>query len=83
VPINSIELGEKGSWYLQDYDELFINGEKLNDLVEYFDRNRLYLGGGNRVLKNIAFEIGILEQTTDNSSKIYLQVSAFHQLYSP
>lgn len=82
VPINSIELGEKGSWYVQGYDELFINGEKLNDRVEYFDRNRLYLGLGYRVVKNLSFQLGIMEQTTDTKSKTYLQLSAFHQLYS-
>lgn len=82
VPINSIELGEKGSWYVQGYDELFINGEKLEDSVEYFDRNRLYLGLGYRVVENLSFQIGIMEQTTDTKSKTYLQLSAFHQLYS-
>lgn len=82
VPINSIELGEKGSWYIQAYDELFINGEKLNDMVEYFDRNRLYLGLGYRVVKNLSFQLGIMEQTTDSHSKTYLQLTAFHQLYS-
>ncbi len=82
VPINSIELGEKGSWYVQGYDELFINGEKPNENVEYFDRNRLYLGLGYRVVKNLAFQVGIMEQTTDKLSKTYFQLSAFHQLYS-
>lgn len=82
VPINSIELGEKGSWYVQGYDELFINGEKLNETVEYFDRNRLYLGLGYRVVKNLAFQVGIMLQATDSKSKTYFQFSAFHQLYS-
>lgn len=82
VPINSIELGEKGSWYVQGYDELFINGEKLNETVEYFDRNRLYLGLGYRVVKSLAFQVGIMRQATDSKSKTYFQFSAFHQLYS-
>ncbi len=82
VPINSIALGEKGSWYVQGYDELFINGEKLDDKVEYFDRNRLYLGLGYRVRKNLAFQVGIMQQATDSKSKTYLQFTAFHQLYS-
>lgn len=82
VPINSIELGEKGSWYVQGYDELFINGEKLDGKVEYFDRNRLYLGLGYRAVKNLAFQVGIMQQATDSRSKTYLQLSAFHQLYS-
>ena len=82
VPINSIGLGEKGSWYVQGYDELFINGEKLDDKFEYFDRNRLYLGLGYRVMKNLAFQVGIMQQATDSKSKTYLQFTAFHQLYS-
>lgn len=82
VPINSIALGEKGSWYIQAYDEIFINGEKLNDQAEYFDRNRLYLGLGYRVVKNLSFQIGMMEQTTDTNSKTYFQLSAFHQLLS-
>ncbi len=82
VPINSIALGEKGSWYVQGYDELFINGEKLDDKVEYFDRNRLYLGLGYRVRKNLAFQVGFMQQATDSKSKTYLQFTAFHQLYS-
>jgi len=82
VPINSLALGEKGSWYVQGYDELFINGEKLDDKVEYFDRNRLYLGLGYRVVKNLAFQVGLMQQATDSKSKTYLQFTAFHQLYS-
>lgn len=82
VPINSIELGEKGSWYVQGYDELFINGGKLDGKAEYFDRNRLYLGLGYRVVKNLAFQVGIMQQATDSGSKTYLQLSAFQQLYS-
>lgn len=82
VPINSLALGKKGSWYVQGYDELFINGEKLDDKVEYFDRNRLYLGLGYRVRKNLAFQVGIMQQATDSKSKTYLQFTAFHQLYS-
>lgn len=82
APINSIELGEKGSWYVQGYDELFINGEKLDGKAEYFDRNRLYLGLGYRVVKNLAFQVGIMQQATDSGSKTYLQLSAFQQLYS-
>lgn len=82
VPINSISLGEKGSWYIQAYDEIFINGEKLNDQSEFFDRNRLYLGLGYRVVKDLSFQIGMMEQTTDTYSKTYFQLSAFHQISS-
>jgi hypothetical protein len=82
VPLNSIELGEKASWYVQGYNELFINGEKLDGKVQYFDRNRWYLGIGYRVVKNMSFQLGVLEQKTDKLSKMYLQTSVFHQLFS-
>lgn len=80
IPINGVELGEKGSWYVQGYNELFINGEKLNGKAEYFDRNRLYLGLGYRIVKNFALQVGIMEQTTNTLSKTYFQVGTFHQL---
>jgi len=82
IPINGVELGQKGSWYVQGYNELFINGEKLNGKVAYFDRNRLYLGLGYRIVKDFALQLGIMEQTTDTISKTYFQVGAFHQIYT-
>lgn len=80
IPINGVELGDKGSWYVQGYNELFINGEKMNGKAEYFDRNRLYLGLGYRIVKNFALQLGIMEQTTNTISKTYFQVGTFHQL---
>ena len=82
VPLNSKSLSEKGSWYLQLYDELFINGEKLDGLVEYFDRNRLYGGLGYRIQNQLAVQVGFMEQKTNRFSKNQLQFSVFHQLYS-
>ncbi|MFL0682882.1 uncharacterized protein DUF2490 [Algoriphagus aquaeductus] len=82
IPLNSKELSEQGSWYLQAYDEIFINGEKPNERIEYFDRNRLYLGLGYRLQKGVAMQLGFLEQTTNTISKGQLQVGIFHQLYS-
>lgn len=80
VPLNDVALGEKGSWYIQGYDELFINGEKLKGKSEYFDRNRLYLGLGYRIVKNMALQVGLLDQTTNTISKTYLQIGTFHQM---
>jgi hypothetical protein len=82
IPINGVELGEKGSWYIQGYNELFINGEKLNGKSEYFDRNRLYLGFGYRIVKDFALQLGVMEQTTNAISKTYFQVGVFHQIYT-
>lgn len=82
VPLNQPELHEAGSWYLQVYDELFINGEKLDGSVEFFDRNRLYAGLGYRFNPNLALQVGILDQSTDVGSKLQLQFSIFQQLYA-
>jgi hypothetical protein len=75
-----VEIGQKGSWYIQGYNELFINGEKLNEKVAYFDRNRLYLGLGYRIVQDFGLQLGVMEQTTNTISKTYFQVGVFHQL---
>lgn len=82
VPLNSKSLAEKGSWYVQLYDELFINGETLEGKVSYFDRNRLYLGLGNRLSPNLAIQVGFMDQKFNKGSKAQLQFSAIHQLYN-
>lgn len=82
VPLNSKELNEKGSWYIQVYDEIFINGETLDGLVEYFDRNRIYLGLGRRINPKLALQVGFMEQKTNRISKNQLQFSVFYQLYN-
>ncbi len=82
VPLNNKELIDKGALYLQLYDEVFINGERPSENVQYFDRNRLYLGLGYRTSKNLALQLGMMEQTTSNFSKTQLQFSAFHQIFT-
>ncbi|WP_268035309.1 DUF2490 domain-containing protein [Algoriphagus sp. PAP.12] len=82
IPLNTKELSEKGSWYIQLYDELFINGETLDGKVSYFDRNRLYLGLGKRLNSNLAIQFGFMDQKFNQGSKAQLQFSAFHQLYN-
>ncbi len=82
VPLNDRELTEKGSWYIQLYDELFVNGEKPNENIEYFDRNRIYLGLGYRTSPQVALQFGLMEQTNDVFSKTQLQFSMFHQMFT-
>ncbi|HSF54967.1 MAG TPA: DUF2490 domain-containing protein [Algoriphagus sp.] len=84
VPLNKKELTEKGSVYAQLYDEIFINGEKPDGStsIQYFDRNRIYLGLGYRTSAKLALQFGIMEQTSNVFSKTQLQFSAFHQLFS-
>jgi hypothetical protein len=80
VPFNARQLG-KQVVYLALYNEIFINGQKeIGDdrEVEYFDRNRTYLGLGYGLRDNLRLQTGWMKQTTDNWSKGQLQLSLHH-----
>ena len=47
-------------------------------LVEYFDRNRTYMGVGYGLLKNLRVQVGWMRQTTANWAKGQLQFSLHH-----
>lgn len=67
-----------GAFYIPIYNEVFINGEKMEN-IEYFDRNRLYGGLGYVWKENLRVQIGIMEQTLNNNfSKTQLQFSLHH-----
>ena len=72
---------ESKTLYIALYNELFINGQRNvgnGNTVELFDRNRLYLGMGYIIKNGLKFQLGIMEQKTDNWVKKQLQVS-IHQ----
>ncbi len=80
IPFKGTTL-EKGTPYFAFYNEIFINGErKIGDgrSVQFFDRNRTYLGIGYTLNKNIRFQLGWMEQTTVNWQKEQLQFSMHH-----
>lgn len=80
VPLNATELVRK-TVYLALYNEIFINGQlQIGDgrSVQYFDRNRTYLGLGYGILDNLRGQIGWMKQTTVNWSKGQLQFSLHH-----
>ena len=80
VPLNKTEL-EKNAIYLALYNEIFINGQTdIGDglSVQYFDRNRTYLGMGYGIAKSSRVQLGWMRQTTANWTKGQLQVS-LHQ----
>ncbi len=80
VPLNDTDLG-KGVFYLALYNEIFINGQTdIGDgrEVEYFDRNRTYLGVGFGLRDNLRIQLGAMNQTTANWSKWQAQFSAHH-----
>lgn len=77
VPLNHSKIVEN-TVYLALYNELFINGQRNignGNQVEIFDRNRLYLGAGYAIKKNLKVQLGIMNQTTDGWKKNQLQVS--------
>jgi len=80
IPFNGTEL-KKSIVYFAFYNELFINGQKdIGDgrSVEYFDRNRTYLGLGYGLKDNLRMQGGWMKQTTNNWSKGQAQLSLHH-----
>ncbi len=80
VPINNSTL-VKNTYYVALYNEIFINGERKigNDReVQFFDRNRTYLGLGYALNNTLRIQLGWMEQTTANWQKGQLQFSLHH-----
>jgi len=81
IPLNKSSMESK-TLYIALYNKLFINGQRnvgSGNTVELFDRNRLYLGMGYIIKNGLKFQLGIMEQKTDNWVKKQLQVS-IHQV---
>ena len=75
------EAMEKKALYLALYNETFINGEReIGDgrEVQYFDRNRTYLGLGYALRDNLRVQAGWMQQTTVNWQKGQTQLSLHH-----
>ncbi len=82
IPINSKELSPKAI-YAALYNELFINGQTdIGDgrEVQLFDRNRTYLGLGYVLNSKIRFQLGWMNQKTNNWGKGQLQLSMHHKI---
>ena len=80
VPFNGTSLGE-GVWYAALYNELFVNGERaIGDgrTVEFFDRNRTYVGLGYGLSPKLRAQLGVMRQATDTWTKDQLQFSLHH-----
>lgn len=80
IPLNATELG-KGVVYAALYNEIFLNGQRdIGDdrMVQYFDRNRTYLGLGYGLSKKLRMQLGWMRQTTANWAKGQAQISLHH-----
>lgn len=82
IPITSAQIDIK-TVYLAMYNELFINGQRAigeGREVEFFDRNRTYLGLGYALNKKIKFQLGWMNQKTNTLGKGQLQFSLHHKI---
>lgn len=80
ILLNDTQMG-KNTLYLALYNELFINGQRdigKGRTVQYFDRNRTYLGLGYGLRDNLRVQVGWMQQTTVNWAKGQAQFSAHH-----
>ncbi len=80
IPFNNSSL-DIGTWYAALYNELFVNGQRdIGDgrEVEFFDRNRTYLGVGYILKKGMKFQLGWMNQKTNSLGKAQIQLSFHH-----
>lgn len=80
IPLNKMTLEPKAV-YLALYNEIFINGQReigTANPVEIFDRNRFYGALGYVVQNGLRFQLGVMNQATDNWKKRQLQLSMHH-----
>lgn len=80
VLLNAEKMG-KSTLYLALYNELFINGQRdIGDgrEVQFFDRNRTYLGLGYGISDKLRVQAGWMKQTTVNWAKGQTQLSLHH-----
>lgn len=73
VPLNNKKLLPK-TYYFQAWNEVF-----FTDKEPYFERNRLFLGGGYEVSKNLALQMGYIHQfdykINDESGRDFLNIA--------
>lgn len=82
IPFNNTKL-IKDTYYFAFYNEVFLNGERNignGNTVQFFDRNRTYLGLGYTIKKGMRVQLGWMQQTTVNWQKGQLQFS-LHQSF--
>lgn len=73
IPLNSPVI-KPGTYFLQSWNEIF-----FTDREPYFERNRLYIGGGYRFNKTVTFQTGYIHQfdynLTDETGRDFLMMS--------
>jgi len=78
IPLTKRET--KRDFYATMYNEIFINGEKLENSDSLFDRNRLFFGAGYKVKNNLNIQVGWMNQMTEKISNQQIMLSIHHNL---
>lgn len=76
TPISQKNMSKKAI-YLALYNEVFINGRKI-DNGPIFDRNRAYAALGYMLTDRLGIQAGYMSQMLENSEKGQLQLSLHH-----
>lgn len=78
IPLNQPNF-IKDTFYSSFYNEIFINGEnnKRGGGIN-FDRNRCYSALGYILQKNLNFQLGYLQQSTESTPTGWIQFSIHH-----
>lgn len=76
LSLNQSTLTKK-AWYIALYNELFINGQKINN-GPVFDRDRVYAALGYMISNRLGIQAGYMKQILENRSKGQLQLSLHH-----
>lgn len=74
IPLNTQKM-EKGTWFLNFYDELF-----MNIVQNPFDRNRLYGAIGYQFAPSANVQLGYMVQTVGAVTKPYFQLALFYNI---
>lgn len=77
IPLNGKKIAPK-SFYLSAWDEIF-----FTDKEPYFERNRLFVGGGYEFNKNVAIQLGYIYQfdykINDESGRDFINIALLYQ----
>lgn len=76
TPLNQKSMA-KNAVYLALYNEVFINGQKING-GPIFDRNRVYAAVGYMLGDKLGLQAGYMSQILESNTKGQLQLSLHH-----
>ncbi|RZJ71206.1 DUF2490 domain-containing protein [Flavobacterium sp.] len=79
IPVNKSSM-VKNAAYIALYNEIFINGKKVDGYTSVFDRDRIYLGAGYKFTDNFAVQLGWMNQMLETDSKSQVMISLHHKL---